>query len=136
MPDGRALVVESIRTWDEDATVYNLSIENLHTFFVGAVPVLVHNMCAARGSANFIEHDPAAVGPHSVFNRDSGGSVTQYKEFAPNPQNPSGWDVVKRYDATGNPHFNKATQQYVWPPHVHDPSTPGKIRPPWPSEVP
>lgn len=86
--------------------------------------------------AGFIQHDSGAVGPHAVAERDSTGRVIQYKEFVPNPRNPSGWDVAKRFDLMGAPHFNKTTKQYVPTPHVHDPDTPGGVRVPEPWEVP
>jgi hypothetical protein len=45
MPDGKTLVVESIRFRDQVLPVYNLAINNVHTFFVGNQPVLGHNTC-------------------------------------------------------------------------------------------
>jgi hypothetical protein len=37
------MTVESIRLHDASTQVYNLTVENVHTFFVGDQPVLVHN---------------------------------------------------------------------------------------------
>jgi RHS repeat-associated protein len=83
-----------------------------------------------------IEPDPLAVGPHTVAERDASGRVTQYKLFVPNSRNPSGWDIAKRYDTEGGPHYNKVLRKYVDVPHVHDPTAPGRIRPPLPWENP
>ncbi|MDP1834610.1 MAG: RHS repeat-associated core domain-containing protein [Chlamydiales bacterium] len=77
--------------------------------------------------------DPKATGAHSVWRRNgSTGEITKYEEWMPqtNPQNPNAWQSVKRYDGGphGEGHFNKATQEYVLEPHVHDPCTPGGVR--------
>jgi hypothetical protein len=45
MPDGQTLAVESIRFLEQEQTVYNLAIKDVHTFFVGNQPVIVHNSC-------------------------------------------------------------------------------------------
>jgi RHS repeat-associated protein len=82
---------------------------------------------------------PEAIGAHSTFRTDpQSGRVTHYETRRPqsNPQNPNLWETVKRYDATGKAHFNKATQQYVPTPHVHDPTAPGGVRLPTPDEIP
>lgn len=78
-------------------------------------------------------------GPFTSFRRDpSTGKITHYEEFQPqsNPRNPNKWESVKRVDATGKGHFNKATQQKVETPHVHDPKAPGGVRPARPDEIP
>jgi RHS repeat-associated protein len=43
LADGRAPPITAISHHDEITTVYNLSIESIHTFFVGSASVLVHN---------------------------------------------------------------------------------------------
>ncbi|MCC7069924.1 MAG: hypothetical protein IT383_01295, partial [Deltaproteobacteria bacterium] len=81
-----------------------------------------------------------AQGAHTTFRREAGttGRVTHYETFQPqtNPQNPAPWESVKRFDATGRPHYNKANEQQVPTPHVHDPTTPGGVRPALPDENP
>lgn len=44
-PDGQTLTVVRTRHWTEDTTVYNLTVEGIHTYYVlaGTTPVLVHN---------------------------------------------------------------------------------------------
>ncbi|MEV0000696.1 polymorphic toxin-type HINT domain-containing protein [Micromonospora sp. NPDC050980] len=51
--DGRELRVVATRQWTEQATVYNLTVEDIHTYYVlaGAAPVLVHN-CGNRPYVN------------------------------------------------------------------------------------
>jgi hypothetical protein len=95
---------------------------------------------AAGGSgrgANHLKPDPRAKGQHFTFKTDpQTGKVTGYAEWKPNPQNPSGFDQVKRVDFTGDPHFNKATGQDVPTPHAHEKGVPGGVRPARPDEVP
>lgn len=49
LASGRTVPVLSVGRHDERTTVYNLSIQQIHTFFVGFSSALVHNMCAATG---------------------------------------------------------------------------------------
>ena len=60
-------------------------------------------------------------------------NVTNHVEWESNPQNPSGFDQVKRVDVTGGSHFDKATGQDIPTPHVHEGRT---VRPARPDEVP
>jgi len=48
--DHRPATVRSTRAWTEEATVYNLTVDSLHTYYVaaGAAEVLVHN-CETSG---------------------------------------------------------------------------------------
>lgn len=80
----------------------------------------------------------AAEGPHSTFRRGPDGSVTHYATWEPqsNPLNPAPWQMVKRVDVVGDPHFNKVTGTYVDTPHVQGPSIPGGVRPAEPWELP
>lgn len=50
LADGRAPPIRAISHHEEITTVYNLSIANIHTFFVGPHGVLVHNACGVNGS--------------------------------------------------------------------------------------
>ncbi|RCX12208.1 RHS repeat-associated protein [Anaerobacterium chartisolvens] len=92
---------------------------------------------SGRG-ANSLKSDPAAQGnAHSTFKTDpKTGKVTNYETYQHNPRNPNGVDKVKRYDGTGDSHYNKKTGEDIDSPHVHDPSTPGGIRKPNPNEIP
>jgi RHS repeat-associated protein len=89
---------------------------------------------AARGGEEIAE------GAHTVFRREAGdtGRVSHYETLIPqtNSRNPAPWESVKRFDATGKGHFNKATQEVVPTPHVHDPTAPGGVREPSPDEIP
>jgi hypothetical protein len=89
-----------------------------------------------------MQPNPNAEGPHTVFKVDQQtGKVKKYETYEPqtNPQNPNPWQTVKRVDtqnADPHTHFNKETQQQVPSPHVHDPATPGGVRPAQPDELP
>ena len=89
-----------------------------------------------------LQPHPDAQGAHTSFKVDpQTGKVTKYETYQPqtNPQNPNPWESVKRVDTQhGEPHshFNKATQTDVPTPHVHEPTTPGKVRPAKPDELP
>jgi hypothetical protein len=60
-PDGSQLPITAISRHDEVTTVYNLSIANVHTFYVGDQAVLVHNSCSP--------------GLERIFSEGAGGSV-------------------------------------------------------------
>ncbi|MCU0661991.1 MAG: hypothetical protein MUC50_06660 [Myxococcota bacterium] len=91
---------------------------------------------AGRGG-NKLKPDPSATGEHTTFKRDpQNGKVTGHAQWKPNPQNPSGFDEVKRVDVTGGPHRNKSTGETVPTPHTHAKEIPGGVRPAKPDEVP
>ena len=77
-----------------------------------------------------------AEGPHVTFKVDAKGRVAHYAEWTPNPRNPSGWDMVKKVDMRGDPHFNKIQQEWIPTPHAQGRSIPGGVRPLEPWEVP
>jgi RHS repeat-associated protein len=92
-----------------------------------------------KGRPERLKPDDKAEGPHTVFNRDRGtGRVKRYETYRPqtNPRDPKKWERVKALDAEGPRHWNKATQRDVPTPHVHDPNTPGGVRPATPEETP
>jgi hypothetical protein len=87
MPDGKTLVVDQV------LPVYNLAINNVHTFLVGNKPVLVHNTCGCliagtrcllhsfdRHAAQWFGRDVAASGDmaawQSLIERASASSQT------------------------------------------------------------
>lgn len=78
-----------------------------------------------------IKSNPLALGDHSVFIKTANG--TKYSTYKANPQNPSGFDFVKRYDPSGPAHYNKPNGPYVPTPHVQEGNT---ARPPLPWEIP
>ena len=83
--------------------------------------------------------DSDAGGPHTVIKREPlTGDIKGYETFIPqtNPRDPTPWQSIKRYDATGKAHYNKKTGGYVDTPHVHAPETPGEVRKPEPEEIP
>jgi RHS repeat-associated protein len=43
LADGREATVQALRTFDRTEKVYNLTVHDLHTYFVGVASILVHN---------------------------------------------------------------------------------------------
>jgi len=102
-------------------------------------PYQSNNTARKTRGSNKLEPHPDAQGPHTTFRRDpQTGQVAHYETWQPqtNPRNPNQWTSVKRFDRSGGSHFNKSTGQDVPTPHVHDPTTPGGVRPPDPNEIP
>jgi hypothetical protein len=90
---------------------------------------------AAGGrNANKVAPVSGADGAHSVVKRDANGNVTNTATYAPNPQNPSGFDEVKRVDVTGKSHTNPDGTN-VPTPHVHEAGQKG-VRPATPEDLP
>jgi len=92
-----------------------------------------------KKSENKLKPDSKAEGDHTTFKRNpQTGKIDKYETWKKqtNPKKPNPWESVKRYDGSGDPHFNKATQQDVDTPHIHDPNAPGEVRPANPNEIP
>ena len=64
--------------------------------------------------------DKDAGGDHSAFKTDKDGKTTGTATYEKNPQNPSGFDEVKRVDVTGKPHYDKKTGKEIPTPHVKE----------------
>jgi RHS repeat-associated protein len=97
-----------------------------------------HNSGGGRGSNNLFP-DTSATGEHSTYRQDSNGNVTTYETWKPNPQNPTGFDSVRRVDtqySKGASHYNKVTGIEIPVPHVHDSTIPGGIGPAGPGDLP
>ena len=105
----------------------------------GAALILSDGMSAeGEAAGGRLKPNMEAEGPHTSFKTDGAGKVTKYETYRPqtNPRNPSPWESVQRFDKTGDEHYNKVTKEYVPTPHMHDPQTPGGIRPATPEEIP
>jgi len=94
-----------------------------------------------KGRRNIMRPNPLAEGAHSVFKKDPNtGMVRYYETFKPNPKSrhDSDWASVMRYDnpVDRHSHYNKVLKEKIFTPHVHDKTCPGKIRKPFPGEIP
>lgn len=85
LADGRAPPITAMSHHDEITTVYNLSIQSIHTFYVGHSAVLVHNEC--------IPTSGLVKGPNGALRDPATG------RFVPNPNTPA--KLVR-----GGPHGN------------------------------
>jgi hypothetical protein len=122
--DGTTGMVDGYSIEVRPVIMYDLTVSDVHTFAVGEGQWVVHNAgpCTSRPAG--LRPDPNAEGPHVTFRRDgSTGKVSHYAEWAPqsNPLNPSPWELVKRVDMQGLPHFDKLTGTYIATPHAQGP---------------
>ncbi|MFJ9810321.1 ricin-type beta-trefoil lectin domain protein [Streptomyces sp. NPDC101158] len=129
---GSNVQVTDVKRWaSQDATVYNLTVSDLHTYYVvaGDSSVLVHNMGRGRNPGQ--RPNPAADGaPHTTFVlHGTTGRVKKYAEWAPqsNPRNPAPYELVKRFDLEGPSHTN-SDGTVVDTPHMNLPN--GEARAP------
>ena len=126
MLNGEYVVVEQVQheLLESPETTYNFEVEGFHTYYVGNTGVLVHNDCRSK---NKLRPDPKATGEHTVIKRGVNGEITNYATYTPNPQNPTGFDEILRFDKYGSHGGIKG-------PHVHLPHN--VVREPYPWEYP
>ncbi len=98
------------------------------------VKEIASQIAKRTGSRNRFSPDSNASGAHTVFRKDPlTNKISKYETYRPqsNPLDPKAWESVKRYDGyqVNEIHFNKILQKQIQTPHVHDPLTPGGIRP-------
>jgi hypothetical protein len=122
--EGVRVQVASVERWTVgSAAVHNLTVRDLHTYYVvaGDRSLLVHNM-GGRKPGQRPDYD--AEGPHTTFVRRGGtGQIKKYAEWAPqsNPRNPAPFELVKRFDLEGPAHTN-ADGTVVETPHINLPN--------------
>lgn len=91
---------------------------------MGDLCVLVHNGCRSK---NKLKPDPYAEGAHATFKYGVDGTIEHYAIYEPNPQNPTGFDEVLKYDGVGKEHGGIPT------PHIHGANG---VRPAYSWEIP
>ncbi|RAO32235.1 hypothetical protein PSN13_03927 [Micromonospora saelicesensis] len=76
-PDGQTLTVVGTRHWTQSVAVYNLTVEDIHTYYVvaGASPVLVHNCNVRFTKAEADSLQPGAFANESI--KATGPTVTR-----------------------------------------------------------
>ncbi|MGW1517779.1 polymorphic toxin-type HINT domain-containing protein [Streptomyces sp. NPDC002287] len=69
-PDGTTLTVESVRNYPHAVTTHNLTVADVHTYYVlaGATPVLVHNCGESKWTPDE-NYSPEAVAGRSAANK-------------------------------------------------------------------
>lgn len=71
--DGTTSIIlgSEIEVLDEPVLVYNLEVEDFHSYFVGCVPVLVHNRCTLgknmEAAGNLPPQDGKDYNAHHIF---------------------------------------------------------------------
>jgi hypothetical protein len=83
---GDLITIAALTSYSADLTAYNLQINQIHTYYAGTTPVLVHNSCTAAS----VLHDPSSLEgltPSQVDDlaRNAGYDVTPGKAGAANP---------------------------------------------------
>ena len=113
MLNGEYVIIEQVQheILESPEITYNFEVEDFHTYYAGDTSVLVHNSCRAK---NKLHHDPNATGDHTVIKRRANGEITNYATYKTNPQNPTGFDEVFRFDKYGS-------HGEINGPHVHLP---------------
>ena len=99
-------------------TVYNLTVDGDHTFFVGTAGggTWVHNV---RGGCG-LKFDPSATGTHITSRTDAAGNVTHWAEWQPNPAaakypNAQPFTLARRVDMVGGAHAGVNTPHTQFP---------------------
>lgn len=90
-PDGTVITVLTVRNYHKRDVTYNLTVNDLHTYYVlaGTTPVLVHNCGVTRGgdeSTYSISHD--ASGSGVIADLDSDGILTMMMHNNPDKGSP------------------------------------------------
>jgi hypothetical protein len=71
--NGQLLAVANIRSYDENVTAYNLTVNGIHTYYAGVTPILVHNSCIDPSTVRFSQ---SSVSP--TFS--AGGTINDLAE--------------------------------------------------------
>ncbi|MFG2896040.1 ricin-type beta-trefoil lectin domain protein [Streptomyces zaomyceticus] len=94
--DGRRILVVTVHHSAGTATRYNLTVDQLHTFYVlaGTTPVLVHNECPTSAALKAAPHPSTVIFPSSVDltskTASKAGSLTVASGYATDV--PDGYD--------------------------------------------
>ncbi|RPK71490.1 tRNA nuclease WapA precursor [Streptomyces sp. ADI97-07] len=116
--DGEAVIVTGNRPFTQHARTYNLTVADLHTYYVlaGATPVLVHNSSCSISMGEAANRAVAHVGDNATVVRSGSGGV----QFMSVTKDAAGNMVRKiaRFDVNPNsphvqklnPHLNLETQ--------------------------
>jgi hypothetical protein len=139
-PTGDHARITDIRAYTATTRVHNLTINGVHTYYVGEIiSVFTHNAGACLAGARFVSGKfPREAGPNEVLARKGpSGNITNYQVYGEDGL------PVKRVDVVGKPHGGVSTPHVVeFERHVN-PVTgeqffrAGKqVRPATPEEVP
>lgn len=82
--DGHQIAVAGVGISNRDLTAYNLSIANLHTYYAGNSPVLVHNAGCDEWAADFVKRTGGEANDIKTFENPMG------RDFPLGPYRPGG----------------------------------------------
>jgi hypothetical protein len=85
---GTLLTITGLSDYSADLTAYNLQIDEIHTYYAGTTPVLVHNSCTPNPFRGTNMSDEDSLAYHYAAHGD-GRTIEQYargaQAFADNP---------------------------------------------------
>ena len=125
----RRTTILATRVHTDNLTAYNLQIADIHTYYAGTTPTLVHNSCGSLADRLAAATQwkgrrlPEQGGPANgiLVKRGPLGEVTNYSEY-----DGSGL-ITKRVDLSGRTHGPLPTPHVV--DYVHDVSPSGEVFP-------
>ncbi|WP_159807147.1 polymorphic toxin-type HINT domain-containing protein [Cellulomonas citrea] len=79
--DGTPLTIQTTRVYDADLTAYNLTVDDIHTYYAGTTPVLVHNSCFGEAAEAAAGTRPAAG--QAIYRVYGGDSVAGGASWSP-----------------------------------------------------
>ncbi|MFJ5798597.1 polymorphic toxin-type HINT domain-containing protein [Streptomyces decoyicus] len=140
--DGSAVTVKGNRPFSQNARTYNLTVDNLHTYYVlaGETPVLVHNSnCPKLSDPNPIinkqlrwEYEEVLAGRGTPRPGNGPGGLDIYQAEGLSARQQAQWKGAVIYDATGTNHRVLKRPDgligFVW---KHDYTKPRLFPSPW-----
>jgi hypothetical protein len=87
--NGEYVIVEQVQheILETPIVVYNLEVEGFHTYYVGKLGLLAHNMCAKKADIKQVEAAARKLGMNSDVRRDFGDYIESLKVGLPNNKN-------------------------------------------------
>ena len=123
--DGDLLVVDAVRRRDEVTQVYNVEIEDLHTYFVSSLAILSHNMCGGLENRGYRPnaYERSIQGQVEIVKKQAGGNPTVFRKkqdlarLRPDGHGQSGATAtplnVRNVDPEGNIHIGRGPDRPV-----------------------
>ena len=86
--DGNTLKIDSIELEHKHATVYNMTVDDFHTYFVSDLGIWVHNTSCGWSGIAKTGSKPAGIGPHNEEIAEVANSVNDGKVISGGQQLP------------------------------------------------
>lgn len=126
--DGNTLKIESIELEHKQVTVYNMTVDDFHTYFVSDLEIWVHNTNCYDGFRNFDNHYDKHVLGKNGGAREYGDDFTKpdYYNLAYDlaTSKVDGVNIIERYQGSTKVIYNRGTNDMVY---VHSDGTIGSL---------